>query len=312
VLYDFGGLRVQSAFGLPGLTAARGEGPSGRSADIHLSLSRAPPPAGRPVFHWLGRYRLALDACGDDWLVRCGGETGVAITGSGQALQCHCPDLASLPLLAEIISRRVLPRVSVLHGRLPIHAATLGDGQGAIMLLGSSGSGKSTMTAALAQRLGWEIFSDDMSVLGDEELHTVFPTMPGVSVWPPSRRALGLPSEHCRPLSSYEGKVWYAPAAAPPTPQRLGALILLSFNPDGQAIECKRLAGPSPLVEVLSQLVVFNPRDTGEIAALVARFTQVIVSVPIYALSYPRDYGALPAVVDTIRRLRIEAPSELV
>jgi hypothetical protein len=273
-------------------------------------LSTARPPAGRPVHHWLGRYRLALDACGDDWLIRCGDELGVTIADSGRALRCHCPDPARLPLLAEILIRRVLPRVSVFHGRLPIHAATLGDGHGATMLLGSSGSGKSTMTAALAQRLGWDIFTDDMSILGDDGGHTVFPTLRGVSVWPESRHALGLPSEECRPLQQHAGKVWYAPpSAAPLVPQPLEALILLSFNPEGEGIEYQRLVGPSALVEVLSQVVAFNPRDSGEIAALVARFAPMIASIPIYGLSYPRDYQALPAVVDTIRRLRIDAPS---
>ena len=315
VLYDFGGLRVRSAFRLPGLTPLHEERQDGRSADIVLSLSSAPPPVGRHVYQYLGRYRLAFDACGDDWVIRHGDEIGVTIADSGRALQCHCPDPARLPLLADIITRRVLPRISALHGRLPIHAATLGDGQGATMLLGSSGAGKSTMTAALALHLGWDIFSDDMSILDDEGRHMVFPTVPGVSVWQQSQRALGLPSGDCRPMQNYEGKVWYAPAPAaapPPQPQPLEAVILLSFDPNGGDIDCRRLSGPHVLIKVSSQLVAFNPRDTGAIAALFERVRRLVSTIPIYALSYPRDYQALPAVIDTIRRLRIEAPSELV
>ena len=181
------------------------------------------------------------------------------------------------------------------------------------MLLGSSGAGKSTMTAALALHLGWDIFSDDMSILGDEGRIIVFPTVPGVSVWQQSQRALGLPPEDCRPLQHYEGKVWYSrtPAAAPPA-QPLEAVILLSFDPNGGDVDCRRLSGPHVLVEVSSQLVAFNPRDTDEIAALVARATRLIATIPIYALSYPRDYRALPDVVDTIRSIRTDAPGALV
>lgn len=235
------------------------------------------------------------------------------VADSGRTLRCHCPDPADLPLLAQIITRRVLPRVSVLHGRLPIHAATLGDGQGATMLLGSSGAGKSTMTAALAQRLGWNIFSDDMSILGDDGRHTVFTTVAGVSVWQQSQRALGLPPAECQPLHNYEGKVWYSPVlAAPAPPQPLEAIILLSFDPKGGDIKCQRLSGPRVLVQVLSQLIPFNARDTKELAALVSRMTRLIATIPTYALSYPRDYGALSAVVDTIRRIRAGAPAERV
>jgi hypothetical protein len=312
VCYDFGGLRVRSAFRLPGL-ALRDARQDARSIDIHISLSTAPLPIGRHVYQYLGRYRLAFEACGDDWVYRHGDEIGVTISDSGRSLKCHCPDPARLPLLAEIITRRVLPRLSVLHGRLPIHAATLGDGRGATMLLGSSGAGKSTMTAALALHLGWNIFSDDMSILGDEGRHIAFPTVPGVSVWQQSQRALGLPAEDCQPLQNYEGKVWYGPApAAALCPQPLEAVILLSFDANGGDVDCRRLSGPHELVKVSSQLVAFNPRDTDEIAALFERATRLVATIPIYALSYPRDYRALPDVVDTIRSIRTDATGEIV
>ena len=181
------------------------------------------------------------------------------------------------------------------------------------MLLGSSGAGKSTMTAALALHLGWDIFSDDMSILADEGRHMVFPTVPGVSVWQQSQRALGLPAEDCRPLPHYEGKVWYSrtPAAAPPA-QPLEAVILLSFDPNGGDIDCRRSSGPHVLIKLSSQLVAFNPRDTVAIAALFERVTRLVATIPVYALSYPRDYRALPDVVDTIRSIRTDAPGEIV
>ncbi|MEO8077010.1 MAG: hypothetical protein ABI818_11810 [Acidobacteriota bacterium] len=311
MIFDFGGLRVRSTFDLHGLTRVLEDPTDERPADIDISLSTAPPPRGRPVYVYRGRYQLAVEACGDDWLIRHGDNLGVTIAKSGRVLDCHCPDPARLPLLTEILTRRVLPRISGLHGRLPMHGATLGDGHGATMLLGSSGAGKSTMTAALARYLGWGIFSDDMSIVSDEGRHMVFPTTLGVSVWRQSQLALGLPPEECRPLQNYEGKAWYSPApAVAPPPQPLEAVILLSFDLNGGEIDCRRLAGPDALVKVSSQLVAFNPRDNRAIAALFERATRLIATIPIYALSYPRDYEALPAVVDTIRRLRTGAPSE--
>jgi hypothetical protein len=310
VSYDFGGLRVRSAFSLPGLTPLGAERRPDTSPAILISLNSAPPPAGRSIYKYGGRYQLTFEAWGDDWLFRHGDDIVVTVANGGRVLDCHCADPARLPLLAEILTRRVLPRISALHGRLPMHAATLGDGRGATMLLGSSGAGKSTMTAALAHDLGWAIFSDDMSIVDDEARYTVFATTSGVSVWPQSQRALGLPAEDCRPLQHYKGKAWYSPSPAlAPSPQPLELVILLSYDADGADIHCGRLSGPDVLVKVSSQLVAFHPRDTGAIAALFERASRLVATIPIYALSYPRDYGALPAVVDTIRRLRVEASS---
>lgn len=301
VVYDFGGLRIHSSFNLPWLVAVS----DGHPADLNISLSTALPPTGRLTGTWPGRYRLALEACGEDWLIRFGESSGVMIADAGRTLRCHCPDRTRLPLLAEIIVRRVLPRLSVFHGRLPIHAASLADDSGAVMLLGSSGAGKSTMTAALALHLGWDIFSDDMSLLGDEGRHMAFSGVPAVSVWQASQDALGLPPEDCRPLHSRPGKVWYSPrVTSPRPPQPLEAVILLSIEAEGRGIECKRLTGPSVVVGLCSQLVVFHRSNPSEIAGQMDRFKRIAEVVPIYGLAYPRDFRALPDVVDTIRRIR--------
>jgi hypothetical protein len=308
VLHDFGGLPVRSAFELPGLATIRADERAEGPAGIDISLGHPAPPPGRPVHQWRGRYRLALDACGDDWLIRHDGGLGVTVADAARSLHCHCPDAARLPLLAEILVRRVLPRVSALHGRLPIHAATLGDAEGAVMLIGTSGAGKSTMTAALARRLGWRIFSDDMSILCDERRPMVLPAAAGVSVWPASQRALDLPLDACRPLQAPAGKVWYAPSSSVPSrPTPLDAIILLSSDEGAADITFTRLAGPIVAVMVLSQLVPFNPTDVGEMAGLAARWTRLIASIPVYGLAYPRHYGVLPEAVDAIRRLRADA-----
>jgi hypothetical protein len=306
--FDYGGLRVDSTFELPGLMPFGDEAPRGRPADIFISLRVNSPPAGRLIARSGGRYRLALEALDIGWLLRCGQSDGVTITEEGRSLQCYCPDPDRLPLLSEIIVRRILPRVSSLHGRLTIHGATLGDGEGATMLLGSSGDGKSTMTAALALQLGWNIFSDDLSVLDDDARHTVFTTMAGVSVWPESRRALGLPTENCRPLQNYEGKVWFSPTCtAPARPRPLHAIILLSFKSGSSEIASARQSGPAALVMASSQLFPFNPRDLNQIEALFDRVRRMVAEVPVYTLAYPRNYEALPGVIDAICAIRADA-----
>jgi hypothetical protein len=306
VLYDFGGLRIQSTIDLPWLVPVLGDRIADRAPDLHISRTTSAPSAARHVCTFDGHYKLSLEAIGDDWLLRYGDTCSVTIADSARTLRCYCPDPANLPLLPEVLVRRVLPRLATLHGQLPMHAATLADDSGAVMLLGASGAGKSTMTAALARHHGWDIFSDDMSILSDQDRHLAFPTTPGVSLWQKSLDALNLPRADCRPIHSRQGKVWYAPQPLQyRPPQPLQAVIMLSIDPEGRGIEWQRLQGPEILVVLLSQLVVFNPRDKEKIAELVARFRQILDAVPIYGVAYPRQYAALPDVAETIQRLRV-------
>jgi hypothetical protein len=296
--YDFGGLRVVAAFALPGLVATSW---IGDATDIRILLEDGQPPRGEHVYSWRGHYDLTLESCGDTWLVRHDRAAVVAISSCARTLRCFCLDPTKLALTAEIIVRRILPRVSTFFGRFPIHAASLSDGGRATLLLGTSGAGKSTMTAALAHRLGWTIFADDMSVLTDQSGVVAYPTAPGVSVWQASQTALALPPDECQPLESYDGKVWFAPTGPHDfTPQPVEAVILLS-QAAGNSIQTRRVSGPPVLVTLALQLVTFNPRDHSYIESLIARLARIVDGLPVYALSYPRDFRLLPAAVDSIR-----------
>lgn len=306
IRFGFGGLRVASAFALPGLIPL--EWP-GDSADIRVLLETGFPPRGEHVYSWRGHYDLSLESCGDTWLMRHA-HAAIRITDQARTLHCYCPDASRLPLLAEIVVRRVLPRVSAFSGRFPIHAASLSDGRGITLLMGTSGAGKSTMAAALADHLGWTIFGDDISVLSDEGGLVAYPTAPGVSVWQASQTGLNLPADGCRPLQSYDGKAWFAPNGRDLTPRPVEAAVLLS-EASGRTPSTQRLSGPHVLVAMASQLVVFNPRDVSHIASLMNRLRCILDGLPVYSLSYPREFGLLPEAVNAIRRLRADARDDI-
>lgn len=59
-----------------------------------------------------------------------------------------------------------LPFLALLeyeYGMVPVHAATLGDSGGAVMLLGHNGAGKSTLACKLMDRLPLDFLSDNFS-----------------------------------------------------------------------------------------------------------------------------------------------------
>ena len=307
IRYEFSGLLISAPLDFYCLRRARAGSPTKPDVEINLTVGAMPPP--RPVTHaWQGRFRLTLEGGGGaGWTIRYRDDVAISCDPGGTILDCVCRDPDQIPLLGEILSRRILPRLTALHGRVPIHAASLAGEDGAILVFGISGAGKSTLTAAMAAA-GWDIMSDDMSILTGVDEPRVWQSAAGVSVWEPSRRGLALPDAACRAIHGYDGKYWYAPPhreRAEPEPVR--AMIFLSFGAPDDTIEWHRLTGPGVVVRAASQMVRFDPTDNDEIAIGLDALSRLVRRVPCYALAYPRAYDALPRTIEAIAAIQHDA-----
>ena len=89
---------MHSTFALPGLAAIPSDRDDRRPADIRISLTPDLPASSRRVHQAHGRYQLALDACGGDWLIRHGDDTAVTVADAGRTLRCHCRRRVRLPM----------------------------------------------------------------------------------------------------------------------------------------------------------------------------------------------------------------------
>jgi energy-coupling factor transporter ATP-binding protein EcfA2 len=304
--YDFSGLLIGSPLKLHGLRAAADA--SRQNPDVQIKVTVGPLPVRRKISHaWKGRFDLTLEGNrATGWTIRRRDELAIVCDPSGELLDCICVDAAYAELLSEILPRRVLPRLSWLHGRLPIHGASLAQDDGAVLILGGSGAGKSTLTAAMAAA-GWDILSDDMSIVSGPEHPVIWQTSPGVSVWEPSRRGLRLPETACRPIEGYDGKCWYAPPQRQRAePAALAALLFLLPNPV-DAIEWHRATGAAAAALTASQMIRFDPADNDDTAKVVDRLMKLTARIPCYMLSYPRVYRSLPNVIDAIHAIYNDA-----
>ena len=309
--YMFGGLLFQSGFPLSDLCPLQHIG-NGIEPDIFLEYSDQPPVerTGDLIYRWQGRYKLVLEAHGRDWLLR--GDAGIMmlISGCGTRALCHCPDSSTSPLFLSIMVRRILPRLCALHNRLVLHAASLVGDTGAIVVFGGSGSGKSTLTTALARSLDWSILADDMPIFRDlssENAGTIphaCKSLPGVSLWRRSKEAVGPDDRYCEIIPGYQDKYWCVPprkGGAEQAPVR--AIFCIGLPSTDRAIEWKQLSGADPMVIAASQMVLFNPASKQEREQGMAQVKSLIETVPTYAISYPRDFAALPMVAQTIRNI---------
>lgn len=300
--YAFGGLAVSSTIALEGLRRGVIAGPA-----LHVTGEVGPPPEPERVhFEWPGRYRLQLGERDGRWLVRSAFDGAFLIERDGSAMHIFAESLPPSRELLDVLTRRLLPRVTVLHGGTTIHGATLAGPDGALLMLGRSGAGKSTLTAALAHRAGWRIFSDDMSVLWDGAPAAVAPASTGVCLWPASREGLGLPIEECQPMPGYEGKLRYEPEAAPATASApLRGVVFLNRSDAIAEPGITRVPLAEAMTGIIPQVMFFNPNGASTVERLesLGLVNRVMRAVPAWRLDFPASYQALPAVVETVTSL---------
>lgn len=99
----------------------------------------------------------------------------------------------------------VMPRALDLRGVNPLHATAVATKEGVLAFLGSTGTGKSTLAAALAT-LGAELVSDDCLVLEQREGSIMaVPSYPGLRLHEDVRDALQLHAA-LRPVAHYTPK----------------------------------------------------------------------------------------------------------
>lgn len=81
----------------------------------------------------------------------------------------------STRILGDRVVTSVVPYMPVTWGRLGIHGSLLESPVGAILLLGQSGFGKSTISQILQRDHGWTVLDDDTSMLGEDDSHVLTP-----------------------------------------------------------------------------------------------------------------------------------------
>lgn len=299
--YRFGGLHLSAEAPLTGLRSVG----SASIADVRIGTREWQPPQPEEIiYQWGGGYALRLGRVGDYWSFGSCFDGRILVAPNGRSITLAPGTRPPSAGLADIVSRRVLPRVATLFGVTALHGASLCKGDAGLLLLGPSGAGKSTATAALAAA-GWSILSDDISIVRDEGDPLIEPCTTGVCVWPDSFAALQLDDRACVSLPGYGGKLRYDPETEHRvSPARFGACVMLQRSADVTAIRIERIGQAQALMSAIRQLVVFNPVAAHEDqVAEVIRLNGILSKLPTFRLSYPEGYSFLPRVADELSRL---------
>ena len=205
-------------------------------------------------------------------------------------------DLLRLPLLGTVLATALHQRgLLILHG-----SAVMIDG-GVVVFAGSSGQGKSTMTAAL-QRRGHQLVTDDIVAIefDQNQCPRVWPSFSRIKLWPDAISALGFDPEDHPKINSWVEKRSYHPDSD----FSLNAVPLraIYFLERGE-LGIEPLSGQAALLEMLrnTYLSAFGRSMLGDTEARqLQQCVHIVRQVPLHILRRPRDLALLPSVADLV------------
>jgi hypothetical protein len=304
--YSFGGLRVRSSIELPSLVPADEAGDDW-AGDLNLRVETGTPVEHDAVdYEWRNGYRMRIGEKDGRWLIRSRFDGSFLIDRDGRAMTLIVDALPPAPAAIEVLLRRVLTRVPMLQGAIAVHAASLVQDGGGMLLIGRSGAGKSTLCAALTVQSGWQILGDDTALLWNPDAPMLGAGAKSVCLWPESRDGLALSPDDSIPLASATGKGRSPVVAGDPPPLvPLRALVFLDRRADVVEPRLERLEIAEAMALIVPQIIHFNPSGARvqERVHAVSGLRDVLRNRPAWRLVYPSDYSALPLVEARLRPL---------
>lgn len=198
---------LSSSIPLPELPIA-----DGASTDFEFLLQPAHSgerPGAAWFHHWKdgrGAAWMSVARLTDEYLLRFHTQADFHVSNDGRRISCT--PIPSIPheTLRHLLLDQVMPVVLGHQGQLVLHASSVETTHGAIVFLGATGQGKSTVSAGLAQA-GFPLLADDCLLLRRERTDWLsVPSYVGLRLWDDVATRLFDPATDAVPVSHYSQK----------------------------------------------------------------------------------------------------------
>jgi hypothetical protein len=294
------GLTLRCSFPLPGMIPEQAEGLPVVALELVDAIDLGPGgDDGRPAWRGRlgdGRELQIVRGPADDLNFAYGERARFRFDPATGLLECAPREPADLAWQRVLLSR-VLPNVSLAHGREALHASAVESPQGVVAIAAPSETGKSTLAGEMVRR-GWPLFADDVLVLADAAAGGVeaHPGTPHVNLAKSATDpvAPGVPGDT---LAVLGGERWMTVRNEAPKSREVAAIFLYERGP-GLPPAASPLPG-SPLD--LAPYMLGLPDDVGREGARFALYSDLIESAMLVRLTAgPADGPA--AVADALER----------
>ena len=186
------------------------------------------------------------------------------------------------------------------RGMLTIHASGVAVQDGAVLFMGNSGGGKSTLAAAMYAR-GHGIIADDVVPINNGgQIYRVFPGFPQLKLWPQALTYMGeVPDAWPRVSPQEEKRSYRVDRGFPRLPLPLRCIYLIA---DGAMAEVETLPPPKALIELVRHSYLFQLLHPLYAETNLLRCADLAKRIPIRRLTIPKALPELPNVVRMVEK----------
>ncbi len=306
-LYRFFDFAVRSEVALPELPQA---------SDLEVRYEYSQPEAAfespadlQRVWDWKlpsGEIFLSVGVFGSGHLLRFPGGVDFEFLDSGRRIRGYPADGVDAETTRHLLLDHVLPRLESHAGRLVLHGSAVADGDRVLIFLGATGSGKSTLAASFLGS-GWKLLTDDCVHLRDTETGLqALAAYPSLRLWPESVDEL-TPSSAVAEIEVSRSWKTRLPVGSGTIQQgAVQALFTIDISEGGgagQEVLIAPVERGASLTELLKHGFLLNPKDRQALAGYFASSGSAMRALPLYRLSYPREFSRLEEVRTAIERL---------
>ncbi len=229
------------------------------------------------------------------------------VSQDGRDIRCSPAPGLPAHTIEHLLLDQVLPRVLSHHGRTILHASAVKHGQHAVAFLGDAGWGKSTLTASFC-RMGLPLVTDDCLLLDEEDEQVMgVGSYPGLRLWSDSLEALDEQEGAHAYVSHYSSKrrlgLDKADIEFYDQPLPVGHIYVLvdpqHTDADGP-VSIQPMTAREGVVSLLEYSFRLDITDRERNAREFETLSRLAERLPLFRLSYPRQYEMLPLVRGTI------------
>lgn len=292
--YTISGLCLRSEIELPELVEARD---TAIQPDVRLIRAETPDALDTPVNRGVlyqaapAQFLLQMPKIARYW-VRNGDE--ILVTPDPQAQEAEIRIFLLGTVWAALLHQR---------GLLVLHASGIATPEGAVIFIGRSSAGKSSLAAAFYQR-GYQILGDDtiaVDIVGGKAL--AYPTFPQLRIWPDMLPPLEITAEQTLPLRpKLPKRVLPVPDRFSTYAQPVRAIYLLHSHIQDE-IKLEKFEGMSRFTVLLNQ--TFREKFLGGLGVRPAHFqkvSQVAQKTYIASLVRPDQSPNFERLIETIKQ----------
>ena len=306
MIYRYGDTCVASYVPVGGLCAMADTCQCHGAVEVKVQLAGFGSSRGKWDFQWRAAngvpsvYRRTVDG-----FFLIGFDTSDTFTVSPNASEVFValPHIVHEDTIRHLLLDQVLPRVLAHRGRSVLHTSAVTVDHRVIAFLGDTGAGKSTL-AAFLHRAGHDILTDDaLIVRRSGHGFLAVPTYPSLRLWPDSVAAVFDSPPDVAPMARYSAKcrVEVRDRSEPDyIGKPLAAVYALQPTDKVESIIIHPMTPRDACMSLIRSTFQLDPTDRGRASQLLASVVDIARHIPVFAIAYPRDFGLLPKVRDTI------------